>query len=172
MLSPSHPSFCSVPSPSFLFLSDLPPLLRLSLSPSLQVDRFAFAISQCHFCGLQLVLWLQLHSHKNEHWQVWLAAAGGTVNLWLPPLSPLLTLLCCPDILCLCVWVIHLCAPTHPSLTNSPSFAANHFENGLKTTIATVMFYWSFSFLFSFMLFRKVNKCYRGRSCPIIVHCR
>lgn len=26
----------------------------------------------CHFCGLQLVVWFQLHSHKNEHRQLWL----------------------------------------------------------------------------------------------------
>lgn len=58
-----------------------------SLSPPFPVCRLIglyINISQCHFCGLQLVLWLQLHSHKNEHWQVWLATASGTVNLWFP----------------------------------------------------------------------------------------
>ena len=123
MLNPSHPSFCPVPSLSWIFALGLLPLLCLSVSLSLsprsrlQVISLCFAISQCHFCGLQLVLWLQLHSHKNEHWQVWLAAAGGTVNLSLPPPSPPLTLLCCPDILCLCVWVIHPSPPTCPSLS-------------------------------------------------------
>jgi len=63
------------------------PSIILAPSPSLPVCRLIglyFNISQCHFCGLQLVLWLQLHSHKNEHWQVWLAAARGTVKLLLP----------------------------------------------------------------------------------------
>lgn len=57
----------------------IPPSITPVPCPSFPVRRLIglyFNISQCHFCGLQLVLWLQLHSHKNEHWQVWLAAAG------------------------------------------------------------------------------------------------
>ncbi|XP_057157499.1 uncharacterized protein LOC130541300 [Pan paniscus] len=57
-VSPS-PSRC----PSFLSLSfPLPSSLFLSLPHS----------CQCHFCDLQLVFSLQLHSHKSDHWQVWL----------------------------------------------------------------------------------------------------
>lgn len=26
----------------------------------------------CHSCGLQLVVWVQLHSHKNDHGLMWL----------------------------------------------------------------------------------------------------
>lgn len=141
------------------------PALPLSLSPPLcRLIGLCFAISQCHFCGLQLVLWLQLHSHKNEHWQVWLAAAGGTGFL-LFPLS-----FCFSAILTFPLCVSHsFMIPTHNhALISSHLLQPSSFKNGLKTTFncnCNVL-------LFPVVLFRKVNKCYRGRSCPIIVHCR
>lgn len=40
-------------------------MLSLSLCLSLSLSRSC----QCHFCDLQLVIWLQLHSHKSDRWQ-------------------------------------------------------------------------------------------------------
>lgn len=53
--------------------SPLPPLsLSLSLSHS----------CQCHFCDLQLVFSLQLHSHKSDHWQVWPLHEQDRQDMW------------------------------------------------------------------------------------------
>lgn len=96
-------------------------LSSLSLSPCLPVCRLTglyFNISQCHFCGLQLVLWLQLHSHKNEHWQVWLATARGTVNLWASS-SPILS-----------------CFTITPSSTNSCGFYFTLYWNSLPHSLS------------------------------------
>lgn len=58
-----------------------PPFTSASFILSTSVSLFLRAMERssevlhsclCHFCGLQLVVWFQLHSHKNEHRQVWL----------------------------------------------------------------------------------------------------
>lgn len=58
-----------LPPPLFLYVS-LP--LRCSVSPLCLLPLLSLSHGcQRHFCDLQLVFSLQLHSHKSDHWQVW-----------------------------------------------------------------------------------------------------
>lgn len=74
---PSH--LCLFTLPLFVSLSPLLSLflymslsLRCCLSPLSVSSLFSLSHGcQRHFCDLQLVFSLQLHSHKSDHWQVW-----------------------------------------------------------------------------------------------------
>lgn len=90
----------------------------------------------CHSCGLQLVVWVQLHSHKNDHGLMWLQQEVHRRN---------------------------------PPFFNPPPLPPHLFHILFDLSIPLFIFSSTCHIL---ILFRKVNKCYRGRSCPIIVHCR
>lgn len=51
--------------PEHVALLSAPLTLSLSLCLSLSLSRSC----RRHFCDLQLVIWLQLHSHKSDRWQ-------------------------------------------------------------------------------------------------------
>ena len=72
---PSH--LCLFTLPLFVSVSPSSLSLHVCLSVALSVSPLCsslFSLShgcQRHFCDLQLVFSLQLHSHKSDHWQVW-----------------------------------------------------------------------------------------------------
>lgn len=172
--------------------------LSLSLCLSLSLSRSC----RRHFCDLQLVIWLQLHSHKSDRWQPCLLHGACREPRWrLAPsfvphrtrAAPLSVLPLLPSL----GW-----APEEPGsspgpfLPHGPPSHAQHRWGGRRSRVPDPQGHITGcplpppparhseghlsqpcprhgrALTCSLLPCRKVNKCYRGRSCPIIVHCR